>query len=265
MLLLVEGFCRPFYTLGIHFFNFSGSGLFLLTESYHVPAFFSRSRLHQERCFPSGWPSSTGELHCLGGPADGPRSWGYCCRTMYAFTFAQKMYRPRIALCGSSPAGQRSPPRYVTRREQPLWSKPRKVQEWKKDTDEENVKMISRVFEKRENREKAAQKKTSSARPPRSLSHQSPLDAIHPPRSKDSYQRPPGQSFRRISNKQASFRSRPSSSSKGPYVKDKKPPNSPVPVVATSPQAKVLPGETKTKARNNIIFLPPKREGQRRK
>ena len=142
---------------------------------------------------------------------------------------------------------------------------PRKVQEWKKDTDEENVKMISRVFEKRENREKAAQKKTSSACPPRSLSHQSPLDAIHPPRSKDSYQRPPGQSFRRISNKQASFRSRPSSSSKGPYVKDKKPPNSPVPLVATSPQAKVLPGETKTKARNNIIFLPPKREGQRRK
>ena len=55
----------------------------------------------------------------------------------------------------------------------------RKVQEWKKDTEEEKVKMISRVFEERGNREKAARKKTSSsAHPPKSLSDQSPLDAI---------------------------------------------------------------------------------------
>ena len=44
----------------------------------------------------------------------------------------------------------------------------RKVQEWKRDKEEEKVKMISRVFEERENREKAARKKTSSSvRPPR--------------------------------------------------------------------------------------------------
>ena len=35
-------------------------------------------------------------------------------------------------------------------------------------------------------------------------------------------------------------------------------PNNPIPVVATSPQAKVLPGETKTKARNNIVPSPKK-------
>ena len=98
----------------------------------------------------------------------------------------------------------------------------RKVQEWKKDTEEEKVKMISRVFEERENRENAAGKKfSSSVHLPRSLSHQFQLDAIHPPRTKDSYQRPPGQSFRR--DKQSSLWSRPSSSSKGHYVKDKKP------------------------------------------
>ena len=98
------------------------------------------------------------------------------------------------------------------------------VQEWKKDTEEEKVKLISHVFKERESREKAARKRTSSVRPPRSLSHQSPLDAIHPPRTKDSYQRPLGQSFRRDSNKQSSFRPRLSSSSKGKsYVKDKKP------------------------------------------
>ena len=58
----------------------------------------------------------------LGGPADGPRCWCHCCLTIYAFTYAQKTYRPGIALCGSSPAGQGSPPHYVSRRERPLWS-----------------------------------------------------------------------------------------------------------------------------------------------
>ena len=99
-----------------------------------------------------------------------------------------------------------------------------KVQEWKRDTEEKKEKMISHVFEEHENREKAARKKTSSsARPLRSFSHQSPLDAIHPLRTKYSYQRPPGQSFQNDTNKQSSFRFRPSSSSKGYYVKDKKP------------------------------------------
>ena len=61
-----------------------------------------------------------------------------------------------------------------------------KVQEWKKDTEVEKVKLISRVFEERERREKAAKKKlsSSSARPPRSLSHQSPLDALPTLRSR---------------------------------------------------------------------------------
>ena len=74
-----------------------------------------------------------------------------------------------------------------------------KVQEWRKDTDEEQVKMISGVFHERQNRDKATWKKpssSSSVRPPRSLSHQLPLDSLHPPKSKDSYQRPPGHSFR---------------------------------------------------------------------
>ena len=50
------------------------------------------------------------------------------------------------------------------------------VQEWRKDNEEEQVKMISHIFEDRENRQKAARKKPSSpssTRPPRSLSHQS--------------------------------------------------------------------------------------------
>ena len=68
-----------------------------------------------------------------------------------------------------------------------------KVQEWKRDTEEEKVKLISRVFDEWESRDKAAKKKSSSSstRPPRSFLHQSPLDAISTPRSKESYQRPP--------------------------------------------------------------------------
>ena len=92
-----------------------------------------------------------------------------------------------------------------------------KVQEWK-------IKLISRVFDKRESRDKATKiKPSSSVHPPRSLSQQSPLDAIHTPRSKDSYQRPPGQSFRRDFQK-SSNRPKQSSSSKGQsYSKDRKP------------------------------------------
>ena len=101
----------------------------------------------------------------------------------------------------------------------------RKVQEWKRDTEEEKVKLISRIFEEQENRHKAAKSKSSasSSRPPRSLAHQSPLDAISTPRSKDSYQRPPGQPFGGDSHKQPSYKSRQSSSSKGQSSsKDKK-------------------------------------------
>ena len=47
----------------------------------------------------------------------------------------------------------------------------RKVQEWKKDTEEEQVKMISRVLEECQNRDKTARKKPSSVRPPSLLSH----------------------------------------------------------------------------------------------
>ena len=56
-----------------------------------------------------------------------------------------------------------------------------------------------------------------------SLSHQSPLDAIISPRSKDSYQRPPGKPFWRDSQK-SSYKPKQSSSSKGQLSnKDKKP------------------------------------------
>ena len=92
----------------------------------------------------------------------------------------------------------------------------RHVCEWRKDTEEEKVNMISCIFEEREHCEKAACKKTSSSsRPPRSIDHQSPLDSLHPYKSKDSYQCPPGQSFRRDSGKQSSYKIRPSSSNKG--------------------------------------------------
>ena len=73
----------------------------------------------------------------------------------------------------------------------------RKVQEWKKDTEEEKVRLSSRVFEEWEYREKNTEKKSlsTSVRPPRSLAHQSPLDALPSP-TLDSDRRPPGQSFR---------------------------------------------------------------------
>ena len=100
----------------------------------------------------------------------------------------------------------------------------KKVQEWKKDTKEEKVKLISRVFEEREHREKAS-KKSSSTCTPHSLAHQSTLGALPSPRSQDSYRRPPGQSFRKDSSnqKQSSYKHRQTSSSKGHFQpKDRK-------------------------------------------
>ena len=60
----------------------------------------------------------------------------------------------------------------------------RKVQEWKKDTKEEKVKLISRVFDEREQCDKTSKKKSASTsvHRPRSLSHQSPLDILPSPR-----------------------------------------------------------------------------------
>ena len=57
-----------------------------------------------------------------------------------------------------------------------------------------------------------------------SLTHQSPLDSLHSPRSRDSYQCPPGHSFRGDSGIQSSYCARPSSSNKGQSsCEDKKP------------------------------------------
>ena len=102
-----------------------------------------------------------------------------------------------------------------------------KVQGWKKDTEEEKVKLISRVFDEREQRKKASKKKpaSTSEHPPRSLSHQSSRDALLSPRSQVSYRRPAGQSFRKDSSqKHSSYKSWQTSSSKGSFqAKDKKP------------------------------------------
>ena len=90
----------------------------------------------------------------------------------------------------------------------------RKVHEWKRDTEEEKVKLISRVFDECEQRDKAKKKPSSSeSRPSRSLSHRSPLDSISGPRPKDSYNQQPGQSFRRPP-KQSPCKSRTGTQSK---------------------------------------------------
>ena len=74
----------------------------------------------------------------------------------------------------------------------------RKVHEWKLDTEEENVKLIARVFDERVQRNKSKKKPSSSdSRPPRSVAHRSPLDALARPWPKDSYNQKPRQSFRR--------------------------------------------------------------------
>ena len=54
-----------------------------------------------------------------------------------------------------------------------------KVHEWKRDTEEEKIKLISRVFDEYDQRDKAKKKPSSSeSRPARSLSHRSPLDSF---------------------------------------------------------------------------------------
>ena len=74
----------------------------------------------------------------------------------------------------------------------------RKVHEWKLDTEEENVKLIARVFDERAQCDKPNKKPSSSeSRPPRSVDHRSPLAGLSRPKPKDSYTQKPGQSFRR--------------------------------------------------------------------
>ena len=73
-----------------------------------------------------------------------------------------------------------------------------KVHGWKLDTEEENVKLIARVFDERAQRDKPKKKPSSSeSRPPRLVDHRSPLAGLLRPKPKDSYQHKPGQSFRR--------------------------------------------------------------------
>ena len=63
----------------------------------------------------------------------------------------------------------------------------RKVHEWKLDKEEENVKLISRVFDERAQRDKSKKKPSpSDSCPPRSVAHRSPLDALSWPKPKDS-------------------------------------------------------------------------------
>ena len=74
----------------------------------------------------------------------------------------------------------------------------RQVHEWKLDTEEENVKLIARVFDERTQRDKPKKKPTSSEScPPGSMDHRSPLAGLSKPKPKDSYSQKPGQSFRR--------------------------------------------------------------------
>ena len=74
----------------------------------------------------------------------------------------------------------------------------RKVHEWKLDTEEEKLNS-SPEFLMNENIAKKSKKKPSSSesRPPCSVAHRSPLDALFRPKPKDSYNQKPGQSFRR--------------------------------------------------------------------
>ena len=72
------------------------------------------------------------------------------------------------------------------------------MHEWKLDTEEENVKLIARVFYARVQRDKSKKKPSSSdTRPPRSVDHRSPLAGLTQPKPKDSCNQKPGQSFRR--------------------------------------------------------------------
>ena len=84
----------------------------------------------------------------------------------------------------------------------------RQVHEWKLDTEEENVKLIARVFDERAQRDKPKKKPASSeSRPPRSMDHRSPLAGLSRPKPKDSYSQKPGQSFWR-QPKQSPYKAR---------------------------------------------------------
>ena len=84
----------------------------------------------------------------------------------------------------------------------------RQVHEWKRDTEEENVKLIARVFDERNQRDKSKKKPASSeSRTPRSVEHRSPLAGLSRPKPKDSYSQKPGQSFRR-QPKQSPYKAR---------------------------------------------------------
>ena len=109
----------------------------------------------------------------------------------------------------------------------------RKVHEWKLDKEEENVKLIARVFDERAQRDKSTKKPSSDSRPPRSIAHRSPLDALAQPKPKDSYNQKPGQPFRRPPKQspykartgtqqrsQTSGRDRPASSSNRTYSRE---------------------------------------------
>ena len=99
----------------------------------------------------------------------------------------------------------------------------RKVHKWKRNTEEEKIKLFSRVFDERDQRDKAKKKPSSSeSRPLHSLSHRSPLDSISRPKPKDSYNQQPGQSFRKPP-KQFPYKSRTGTQSKNQtFNRDKK-------------------------------------------
>ena len=98
----------------------------------------------------------------------------------------------------------------------------RQIHEWKRDTEEEKIKLISKVFDECDQRDKAKKKPSSSeSHHPRSPSHRSPLDSISRPKPKDSYNQQPGQSFRRPP-KQSPYKSRTGTQSKNQtFTRDK--------------------------------------------
>ena len=98
----------------------------------------------------------------------------------------------------------------------------RQIHEWKRDTEVEKIKLISKVFDECDQRDKAKKKPSSSeCHPPRSPSHRSPLDSISRPKPKDSYNQQPGQSFRRPP-KQSPYKSRTGTQSKNQtFTRDK--------------------------------------------
>ena len=103
-----------------------------------------------------------------------------------------------------------------------------KMEEWKRDPAVESAMLIGTAVHE----QSKIQKKTSSSsstRPARSLTHQSPLDALSSPRSLDSYRRPPGppycwdlskNSASKYQNKLASNKSRSAPSKSNFQAKD---------------------------------------------